>query len=376
MNFTLKKYFDLLVFYLILFFIYTPKFILIDVFPIYVKVGLRLVCITIIFFLSLIKMFKEKKIDRFSLVFLIYSLWFLIVTVINKGYIVNAIYQGILLSLACLLFVFYYIDNKKSFIINSYIYFSILTICNLLFSIIFNINNFIFMNSNNNFYFYLPLVLFSILVLEFNKKFIYLNIILYSIISYTSILYDATSTLILISFFIMFCYFFNNKFFIYFFNKYTYIFILMLVFIFVILPGSNSIILPVFSKLLNKSITLTGRTPIYDLVVKRIIENPILGYGILNDESFFQLINHYNCHNILFDQIFKGGILGLVLFIFLIYYVIKDVLRTNIEKYKNIFITFIFVYFLRNMFESPAMETLAYSLSLVYYMSNSYRNNY
>lgn len=364
-----NKYFDLLIFNFILFFIYTPKFVLFGALPLNIKVGLRLSCVFLIYILSFIKIIKSKKIDRFLIVYLVYCLWFTVVTIINKGFLVNAIYQGVLLSTACLLFVYYYSEQKKNFVIYSYIYFCILTFSNLILSFIFNTNNYIFVNSNNNFYYYLPLVLFSYLILDYCNKLIYLNIILYGIIIYTSIIYDATSTLILMSFFIFYCYFFNNNFFRKIFNKYTYLLVILLVFFLVILPGSNSIVLPIFSKLLNKSITLTGRTPIYDLVVKRIIENPILGYGVLNDESFYQLINHYNCHNIIFDQIFIGGILGLILFIFLMYCVVNELFKVNNEKYKYILITFIFIFLLRNMFESPGMEIIAYSSSLVYYLS-------
>ena len=358
----------LLFFFLLL--LTCPTRIVLSIFPANIKVGVRLLVFIILFILYASKVIKEKKIDMFPIFMFLYFSWFLIVSIINKSDGIQiAVYQ-LIIGMSSVFFVNCFIDYKKEFIYCSYLYFLFFTLLNFVFDLFTNFSDYIFINSNDNLYFYMPLLLFSFLILEYNKKFVYLNIVSYIIMILTSYIQDATSTGILVVFFIIYFYIFNNKKFYLFFNVFTYSLVFIISFFLIVWMGTKSPIMPVFSSLLNKSITLSDRTPIYDLAVAKILEKPVLGYGVLTYESMYSHIEFTHCHSIILDQLFKGGIIGLLLFCFIIFYIIRYVVDIKIfDKYNYLILTFLFIFLLRNVLESPPFDSLAYFLSSSYFIS-------
>lgn len=360
----------LLFFFLLL--LTCPTRIVLAIFPSNMKVVIRLIVFIILFFMYIFKVIKDKKINLFPLFMLIYMSWFLINSIIHHSDGIQiAVYQ-LIIGMSSVFFVNYFVDYKKEFVYCSYWYFLFFTLLNFVFDLFTNFSDIIFINSNDNLYFYMPLLLFSFLILEYNKKFVYLNIVSYIIMILTSYIQDATSTGILVVLFIIYFYIFNNKKFYLFFNVFTYSLVFIISFFLIVWMGTKSPIMPVFSSLLNKSITLSDRTPIYDLAVAKIIEKPILGYGVLTYESMYSHIEFTHCHSIILDQLFKGGIIGLLLFCFIIFYIIVYVVDIRIfDKYNYLILTFLFIFLLRNVLESPPFDSLAYFLSLPYFLSNT-----
>lgn len=93
---------------------------------------------------------------------------------------------------------------------------------------------------------------------------------------------------------------------------------------------------------LNKNVTLTGRTNIWDLSYKYIEENIFFGHGYINDGNFV-LYNRelWQAHNQFIQTLYEGGIIGLFLLVLIFYKVVNKLENKNIsvEKY-NISIAF------------------------------------
>lgn len=95
----------------------------------------------------------------------------------------------------------------------------------------------------------------------------------------------------------------------------------------------------------NKSVSLTGRTEIWELSWDHIKETPMLGHGIRNDGSFVNWNGAiWQAHNQAIQTLYDGGIIGLILLIYIIYASGKDLKNLKNKKIKIILIATIFSY--------------------------------
>lgn len=70
---------------------------------------------------------------------------------------------------------------------------------------------------------------------------------------------------------------------------------------------------------LKKDLTFTGRTKMWDSAILLIKKNPILGYGYMGQESETILLGGPHTHNILLEQLLRGGIIYAILFAAMIF---------------------------------------------------------
>lgn len=95
----------------------------------------------------------------------------------------------------------------------------------------------------------------------------------------------------------------------------------VIIFLYIIIFRKSKILVPILD-LLGKDWTFTGRLTIWDSAIKSIIENPILGYGVLTNDNMVNYLGrslngiwigatHCHCH---FLQIaFQGGLVAFIL---------------------------------------------------------------
>lgn len=101
----------------------------------------------------------------------------------------------------------------------------------------------------------------------------------------------------------------------------------------------------VLERYFNKSVTLTGRTEIWDLSWKHILEAPIIGHGIRNDGSFVSWRGTmWQGHNQEIQILYDGGIICLVLLIYIIYVSGRDLKKLTNKNVKILLISAIFSY--------------------------------
>lgn len=102
----------------------------------------------------------------------------------------------------------------------------------------------------------------------------------------------------------------------------------------VILRVQNMFQIPL-ETIFHKSVTLTGRTNIWDKVITHLTEHPILGMGVEAPEVRLDNIGIYHAHNTILNILLEGGAMGLASFINIfiqIYNRNKDVKLNEISK--------------------------------------------
>ena len=71
----------------------------------------------------------------------------------------------------------------------------------------------------------------------------------------------------------------------------------------------------IIENILGKSITLTGRTEIWDLTYSIILQSPIIGHGVYKGYGLVYWENHYMySHNAVLEILTQSGVIGLMLF--------------------------------------------------------------
>lgn len=125
--------------------------------------------------------------------------------------------------------------------------------------------------------------------------------------------------------------------------------------------------------LLHKSVSLTGRTEIWDLSYKYLKEKLLLGHGYRNDGNFVYWCGDYwQAHNQFLQSIYDGGIIYLGLFISLLFSAVKN---CNL-KFKEgiVMISFLFGFIIMMISEIYAYYPSFYTfLAIMYYFK--YKTN-
>ena len=113
--------------------------------------------------------------------------------------------------------------------------------------------------------------------------------------------------------------------------------------------------------LMQKSLTLTGRTRIWDGALLAIIRSPWIGWGIENKETAMQKLYLTTPHNTWLDMLYRGGIILFVLFV--TFLIISSI---NIERYRESHISkiiryilyFFFIYFIADSAYGNSLDFL------------------
>lgn len=103
---------------------------------------------------------------------------------------------------------------------------------------------------------------------------------------------------------------------------------------------------------LQKDLTFTGRTEIWDYILSRMIYSPIIGYGGRNDVIWRQFLKVSEAHNGLLEIFLCGGLVTLCLFGFIIGNAGKKLDQFKDNKFTNLLLFFIFMYFFMGLTES------------------------
>lgn len=141
----------------------------------------------------------------------------------------------------------------------------------------------------------------------------------------------------------------------------------------------SSIIEPIAAAV-GKSVTLTGRTIIWDNLLKSIKERWLLGFGIRSNEMFNSIINTIfgSAHNYILQIIFWGGISAAILFALMVFFACKVPKKDYQSDYCKFVIIGLIVVFVRLLVESGVsihlymlLTMLAYSHEIVSSLQSS-----
>lgn len=109
-------------------------------------------------------------------------------------------------------------------------------------------------------------------------------------------------------------------------------------------------------EILNKSLTFTGRTFIWDRSINYFLDSPIIGNGVFNFESRQKLINIYHAHSTFLNILMESGVIGFLIHMYTYYLVGRSLDKIkNTKIYKIISIGFL------SMFILTLMEVYRYN---------------
>lgn len=189
---------------------------------------------------------------------------------------------------------------------------------------------------NSHILYILPMLMFSLLKNYSKNKKIDLKNCVYIVISLISTILVKNSTAIvglsLICLLLLFKPFLEK---IRILNLKNYFIIYIIVFLGIVIFRVHNVLEFLIVDILDKDLTFTGRTYIWDSVIEIIKDKPILGYGNCV-YKFSQYIS--TTHNTILDILFKTGLLGLVAYIIIIKNTIKNFGESLNNNLKYVFL--------------------------------------
>lgn len=124
--------------------------------------------------------------------------------------------------------------------------------------------------------------------------------------------------------------------------------------------------------ILNKDITFTGRTDMWDAALRVIYESPIWGYGFVDNDWFFSNMSTQaiGAHNYVLNTMICGGIIGLMMYFSLIYQSLTHVICYK-DAYTYRFVAAFAVFCVMMLFEVYETTLVFLLLSFMYYYPES-----
>lgn len=136
----------------------------------------------------------------------------------------------------------------------------------------------------------------------------------------------------------------------------------------------------IIESIFHRSLSLSGRTYIWDEAIKKIMSNPFLGYGKKADINYFRVRykmsngqikdSSYSAHNTFLQSIYESGVLPVIfLFVFVLYFGQK--ILTSKLRELNTYLVFIFGILIINMVENVGFDGIFIILCLGYFYSTN-----
>jgi len=131
-------------------------------------------------------------------------------------------------------------------------------------------------------------------------------------------------------------------------NSYTLVLINVALFFFVTVFRGYKLFDFLIEDVLNESLSLSGRTYIWDRVYELIAEKPVLGWGRMTEEyllSISKVKDCLNAHNLILQYLLTGGIVALVLYCGFNYYILKKLYKYRANYTSKILSAILFAYY-------------------------------
>ncbi len=121
----------------------------------------------------------------------------------------------------------------------------------------------------------------------------------------------------------------------------------------------NSFIKWLVVDILKKDITFTGRTHIWNILLKRVSHKPLFGYGIHKSSDIFIVGGHsLSAHNAFLAHLYSGGIVSMLIITLLFYISVKLINNIKSQDIKNIHKIMIFLISVPLMSEAVSLNSL------------------
>lgn len=333
----------------------------------------KMISVMLIFFLYL----KRGKATKNMILIIIFELWQVLITIFYKGNVQTICSYAIIIIALAMLIESVSILNRKMFFSALLFCFEILIYINLITMVVFPngmyitgttltgeaIQNWFLGFKNIHIVFYLPAILVTLIYSELYGKKIRRNLLICAIIFCTIIGKSATS-IIGISVLLMLLIFskLSKK------NRVlkfkTLMIVIGVLFLGVIIFRVQGILSNLFVDVLNKDLTFSNRTKLWDITIEDILKRPLFGHGWQDIEKRHIMYNSstiISAHNQILEYLYIGGIVLLLIYLYIIYCIGKQINDNNNLKISN-YISIIFfvlqVTYLTEVFANPIVYIL------------------
>lgn len=365
MKINLKKIVSEISIFILLFPFFEPEYIISQVYTIH---RFFLMYKYVVALIIAIIYLKKGKVSKFILGLLCYNLIIIVATKLNSSYgrISTAVNNAIDVIAVCLIIELELKKEPKRVINQLLLLFEILIYANFISMILYPNglysdalydNNWLLGYDNKHIITILPGLMLTLIYSLYYGKGLKIRSIFLIIISCLSIVknFSATSVLaiVLMVIFIVFrnMKFENTKIF----NIYNYIITYVVLFFTIIIFRLQEIFSYLIVKVFHKSLTFTGRTNIWDKTIDLIKQKPIIGYGVENSTTRAEKIDFANAthaHNTILEILYKGGFIALIIYIYIIIIVAKQLNKYRDSMVSKIISVAIFVFFIMMLVEA------------------------
>lgn len=150
-------------------------------------------------------------------------------------------------------------------------------------------------------------------------------------------------------------------------NIVTYLTVVSIFFVTVVIFRTQDYFAFFIQDVLHKSLTFSGRTPVWDNAMAVISANLLLGIGTPDREIAWEYLGQAHAHNIFLHMLVSGGALQLALFLFLNILVARKLMKNNHSGIASFLSVTIFSMLIMNQME-PYETGLWYMVyTLAYY---------
>ncbi len=140
-------------------------------------------------------------------------------------------------------------------------------------------------------------------------------------------------------------------------NSYSSLFIYLVSFVSIMILKVQNLFKFLIVDILKKDLTFTGRTYIWDSVLKSIKSNPF-GYGNVTYQYNKYI---FTTHNTIFDILYKTGILGFMIYILILFETSKALYNNKTDKISKFLSVILLAYFV-------IMLTEAYNINYYFFI--------
>lgn len=330
----------------------------------------------------------NKRINKIFFPLMGYYLILLISTIINDSGLIYYLYK-VLTIFGFIAYVDLLFDNNcffKPFV--SYItIFNIINFISILISpnrnININVNRIYFLGYDNDFNLILTMACYILLIYHYKLKkekepkynkiriVFYVNYIVTLISSF--LVQSATFKISMLMFLFCYLFFFATNFLPkIIFNYKVYLALAYIIFIGLVFFNVQNNFGVLLGKL-DRDITFTGRTEIWDKTLEKIKENKIIGTGYMNMNQRMEKMNIYHAHSTYLNVLLESGILGELVYLILLISRGYRINKIDDKNLVNISSFAVFTYLIMSIFE-VYIEILYFYLLLVV-ISNLSNNN-
>lgn len=299
--------------------------------------------VSIIIMFSLVA--KNKKFSAKLISLLVFCLWFVLITIMKEGDISTCI-NYFLTIIAFALFIDYtrFNDNfiySLYFLLKVYIYINFVTMIiypkgiystGSIYTGVARQNWFLGFKNIMVVYFLPGAIVSQIYMLRKpNKR---LDVIVFNVIIVISTLISGSSTTITALVVWTIGFLLRKKYKV--FNYKTYLYFSIVLFFVIVIFRLQNIFAFFIVGVLNKDLTFTHRTTLWDITINKFLKSPIIGYGWQKQEIRHSMYNSQTiitAHNQILEWLYMGGFIGIILYYIMLFKIDKEINKYYSNNY-------------------------------------------